>query len=95
MESKDKGLEEVQAVESNVADKIGDVAEKVLDSLKEAVSDSIENTNAEMAQSESAFDRGMAEMFEKMDAPKGDLDKADQMADNQDSVKGSEQEQSR
>ena len=88
MESKDKGLEEAQAVESNVA-------EKVLDSIKEAVSDSIDNTNSEMAQSDSAFDRGMAEMFDNMDAPKGDLDKADQMAENQDSVKGSEQEQSR
>lgn len=95
MESKDKGLEEAQVIESNAVKKAGDMAEKVLDSVKEVVSDSIDNTNAEMAQSDSAFDRGMAEMFEKMDAPKGDLDKADKMADNQDSVKGSEQEQSR
>jgi len=35
MESKDKGLEEAQAVESNVAEKVGDMAEKVVDEVKD------------------------------------------------------------
>ena len=93
MESKDQGLQEVQAVESKVAEKIGDMADKVVDDIKEAVQDM--DLHGDLRQSDSAFDQGMSEMFDRMDAPKGDLDKADKMADNQDSVKGSEQEQSR
>jgi len=89
----DKGLEKAQSVESNVADKIGDMADKVVDDIKDAVQDM--DLHGDMRQSDSAFDQGMAEMFDRMDAPKGDLDNADKMEANQDSVKGSEQEQSR